>query len=258
MPEIVWTDILLSLVPSRVVDRWSVAVSRIPPIHGGVAFVRRDGQFVLWHSPVGDIWARFTDGRTLALLIAEQLETHAYDLDPVCVRPGDVVLDVGANLGVFTRFALNRDARKVIAFEPNGQVAECFTRTFAGEIRSGRVHLVPAAAWRVTERLHFDTTDNHLGGRISGHGIEISARAIDDVVGEIGVDRVDFIKMDVEGAERHALAGAARTLRNYRPRMAICSYHLNDDVQVLPEVVLAIVPEYKLVRRRDYDYYCCE
>ena len=79
-----------------------------------------------------------------------------------------------------------------------------------------------------------------------------------EVLAALGVQHVDFIKMDVEGAERHALVGATRTIQQSRPRMTICSYHLLDDVQVLPEVVYGILPEYKALRRRDHDYYYCD
>ena len=44
----------------------------------------------------------------------------------------------------------------------------------------------------------------------------------------------DFIKMDIEGAERVALAGATQTLRRFRPRLAISVYHRVDDIWAVP------------------------
>ena len=52
--------------------------------------------------------------------------------------------------------------------------------------------------------------------------------------------------MDIEGAEKQALAGARETLRRFRPRMAISSEHLLDDVQKIPAVVSQIRPDYQL------------
>ena len=63
------------------------------------------------------------------------------------MREGDVVIDVGADLGTFTRIALQRGARLVIAVEPDPVNAACFLRAFAKEIADGRVRLVEAAAW---------------------------------------------------------------------------------------------------------------
>ena len=50
----------------------------------------------------------------------------------------------------------------------------------------------------------------------------------------VGVAKVDFIKMDIEGAERDALKGAAQTLKTYKPRLMLDMYHRPDDAVVLP------------------------
>jgi hypothetical protein len=53
--------------------------------------------------------------------------------------------------------------------------------------------------------------------------------------------------MDIEGAEKPALRGAMKTLRRFRPRMAIASEHLPDDVTAIPQTVRAIAPEYQVI-----------
>ena len=51
--------------------------------------------------------------------------------------------------------------------------------------------------------------------------------------------------MDIEGAEREALRGAAATLRRYKPRLMLDSYHLKDDDVVLPAVIHELNPGYR-------------
>lgn len=67
---------------------------------------------------------------------------------------------------------------------------------------------------------------------------------IDKLVSELKLERVDFIKMDIEGAEQKAIFGARETLARYRPRMAICVYHLPDDPVTIPKLVQQAVPAY--------------
>jgi hypothetical protein len=68
--------------------------------------------------------------------------------------------------------------------------------------------------------------------------------SIDDYVARQGLTRVDFIKMDIEGAEDAALSGAAETIRRFRPKLAISAYHKPDDMIVLPRRIRSILPAY--------------
>ena len=94
----------------------------------------------------------------------------------------------------------------------------------------------------------------------AGQGCRIEARftSLDDWVRENSISRVDFIKVDIEGAERNLLAGAQETLRRFKPRLAICTYHLPDDPQVLERLAREIVPEYHVIQRRKKMFAWCE
>jgi len=78
------------------------------------------------------------------------------------IRPGDVVLDAGANIGVFTRKALWAGASKVVAIEPAPENLECLQRNFAAEIADGRVVLYPKGVWDKDDvlKLRVDPTDS--------------------------------------------------------------------------------------------------
>ena len=72
----------------------------------------------------------------------------------------------------------------------------------------------------------------------------VPAVTIDETVEHLGLDRVDFVKMDIEGSERHALKGAHRTLSRFGPRMVLCIYHREDDPELIPQIVLEARPSY--------------
>jgi FkbM family methyltransferase len=74
---------------------------------------------------------------------------------------------------------------------------------------------------------------------------KVQSTCIDEEVRNMDVQSVDFIKMDIEGAEIHALNGARETLMKYKPKLAIALYHRIDDFEKIPRLIKSLVPEYK-------------
>ena len=70
---------------------------------------------------------------------------------------------------------------------------------------------------------------------------------LDDFVKENNLERVDFIKADIEGFERNMLQGAQETLKNFAPKLALCTYHLPDDPEVMSNLIMQANPNYKIV-----------
>ena len=77
--------------------------------------------------------------------------------------------------------------------------------------------------------------------------VEVPLTTIDILVADLGIERVDFIKMDIEGAERNALRGAVQTIRKHRPRLSIATENLPDDIRVIPETIRSFAPPYTQV-----------
>jgi hypothetical protein len=75
----------------------------------------------------------------------------------------------------------------------------------------------------------------------------VRVTTIDHLVEELHLPRVDFISMDIEGAEKPALRGAVETLRKFHPRMAIAAEHLADDTVAIPKTVHEMVPAYQAI-----------
>ena len=182
------------------------------------------------------------------------------------IKKGDIVLDIGSHLGTFTHFALKKGAQQVVAFEPEPTNISCFKRTFAGELRNGKVALVEAAAWHSSDTLRFQRNELSYNGHVKDQGWSnataikvddflVQAVTIDDQVEKLGLNKVDLIKMDIEGAERHALAGAKETLKNFAPKLVLCTYHRADDPMVIPEIVLGVRSTYQMLKSREQVYF---
>ena len=158
------------------------------------------------------------------------------------IREGDIVIDCGAHVGTFVHQSLANGASKVVAIDPDPTQVECLRRNFREEIASGRVVVVPEGVWSKEGTMTLYVASLHSGASsfVEKHGekeITVRVTTIDELVGRLGLPRVDLIKLDIEGAEREALLGASETLGKYGPALLIDSYHRPDDVVVLRRLI---------------------
>jgi FkbM family methyltransferase len=211
---------------------------------------QKDERYSLWSTPFGKFWTPTASGDALVYDLAEQ-KRNIYGTR---IRPGDIVLDAGANVGVFTRKALWAGAAKVIAIEPAPENLECLRRNFAAEIADGRVVLYPKGVWDKEDvlKLRVDPNDSAKDTFVrqieNAQFIEAPLTTIDKMVEELRLTKVDFIKMDIEGAEQKAVVGARNTLAKFRPRMALCIYHVKGDETMVPKLVHEAVSDYTVTK----------
>jgi FkbM family methyltransferase len=162
------------------------------------------------------------------------------------VNSGDVVLDCGANVGLFSIIAASKGAT-VHAFEPMKDILP---------------HLVEAAEyyptitpWEAAVSNENGTVEMHFPGDGPGTAssfvlnagcktAKVETVTVDDFLRSNGINRCDFIKADIEGAERLMLQGAQETLRTCAPKLSICTYHLPDDKKVLEQLIKSANPDY--------------
>lgn len=140
------------------------------------------------------------------------------------VRPGMVVFDIGANLGFYSTFLarLVGPEGRVHAFEPD---PFCFgilerrarahpnltvAQTALGD-HEGRVTLYCNRLNRADNRIH-----DSLGGE-TGDAVEVPLTTLDRYCAEHGLERIDALKMDVQGAEVAVLAGMKEVLSRTKP-----------------------------------------
>lgn len=147
----------------------------------------------------------------------ETVEQSVLDLLP----DGGVFLDVGAHVGHYTLRAAKK-AVKVIAVEPNPATATRLRDNL--QLNGlGNVTVHQLAAWDKIERLRLESRDNfeRSGDTTVTPDDEgtVTGIPLDRVLS--GEDRIDLVKLDVEGADLHAIRGMAKTLARLRPVMVI-------------------------------------
>lgn len=149
-------------------------------------------------------------------------------------RAGETVIDAGANVGFFTlRHARNVGSTgRVYAFEPNPQVFRLLQHNMAHN-NLHHVRCVQSALGEHTGSLRFSsdprtTSCGHVVGD-DGAGETVPATTLDALVEQEGIDRIDLLKLDVEGYEPHILRGGLG-LALARTRRIVMESHLTRDI----------------------------
>lgn len=150
-------------------------------------------------------------------------EPHLAALLDRHLRPGDVVVDVGANVGVFAFRAarLVGPAGRVIAFEPDPANAALFLRGIAAN-GFAHVALLPLA---LSDRRAVFALQGGANAWLAPAGAtEVMAQALPGDEALATEPRIDFVKLDIEGHEPFALRGLTRILALHRP-LVLCEFN---------------------------------
>jgi FkbM family methyltransferase len=167
----------------------------------------------------------------------------------VTLNEGDVVIDVGAASGEFSAYAAYKKA-PCWAFEPTAERYEQLKVT--ADLNPGLIFPVKLAlsdrsgTARIATEGVGSPTMVFMAGSTRSEDVEMVT--LDRFVEDNNIERVDFIKSDIEGAERQLLRGAVGVLRKFGPKLSICTYHLPDDREVLAEIIMSANPRYKIVQ----------
>jgi FkbM family methyltransferase len=203
----------------------------------------RDGDVALRfpyypYSPVHDIQGYFREGRWR-------------------LEPGMTVLDVGGCNGEFALYAaqLVGPRGRVLMLEPDEKNVAVARQMFELNGNPANIEVIPVGLWSKPDRLRFRATGGAEsaidvgGGRGAAAGAgartgdpdvtEIQVQSLPSLARELDLRRLDFVKMDIEGAEMEAISALPDMPPGLRPRYAIASYHVVDGrrtADVLPEV----------------------
>lgn len=182
---------------------------------------------VLVELPEFKMNVRLNDNFIGAMIAREKrYEPHVTHVLRSVLSPGHTFVDVGANIGYFSLLAasLVGSAGRVIAFEPNPANCELLRRSATANGFEKVIDLHPVAVAEQNQQLHFATAGIDSNGRVVNPAEAaaevvplptVEAVALDDALASC--DRVDVIKLDVEGAEARAWRGMQAIVHRHHP-----------------------------------------
>src|SRR5258708_5373095 len=155
------------------------------------------------------------------------------------LTPGAVVVEAGANIGALTVPIANRvgPTGRVMAYEPQAALADLLARTATanalGQIEVRHAALGAQPGTTVVPRVNYLASGNFGSVGLGGaEGLTVPVETLDD----LGLARLDLIKVDVEGMELEVLAGATVSIRRLRPML----YLENDRAERSRALILAL------------------
>ena len=163
-------------------------------------------------------------------------------------------VDVGAYDGDTLRAVLSAGGafNSYTALEPDPVNVEALRATVASlpSAIAERIDVLPVAAHSVRQRLRITDSGSAsaalVPGDAEGSGFDVECVPLDDLFLH---RRMSFLKLDIEGVEPDALAGARRIIARDRPVIAVCVYHVQDHLWELPLLVRSLVDNYRFYLR---------
>lgn len=160
----------------------------------------------------------------------------------VYVKPkkGDVVLDAGAHYGFYTLLASRLVGAKgcILAFEPH---LHNYRRLVANLRLNGtkNVKTFNLALGELNSQAKL-YTDGESGTystffKRGAHYQNVTMVRLDTIATQMGLEKLDLIKIDVEGAELSILEGARETMQKFKPKLTIAGYHFPNEITKLEQ-----------------------
>lgn len=216
------TDFIVELC-TRKTDRWSLNHYSIQGENGPIEF----------HS---------TSGGVLSFFLLEQY-AYKHGDETIQVQPNDIVIEGGSCWGDSALYFADKVGRqgKVYCFEFTSDNLDILLQNInLNHKLKDRIEIVSKALWNTSDKtLSYSKTGPSTSvvrkNQSNTRQMEqVKTISIDDFVKQKKMEKVDFIKMDIEGSELKALYGAEHTIKKHKPKLAISLYHKPEDFITIP------------------------
>lgn len=171
-----------------------------------------------------------------------------YETNKIYINKNDIILDCGANLGLFSAYAATK-GKQVFSFEPSKKNLNFLNKT---KLYYSNMQIINQAVFMDNQIKTFLETDNIGASHLKDININFSNINKEIIAQTISLDYFclinkiipSFIKMDIEGAEKEALLGSKKILQNYKPKLVISTYHLKNDFNIIKQIIYNFNKEY--------------
>lgn len=168
---------------------------------------------------------------------------HYYDIPQTTVTKDDIIVDCGAAEGAFTLKLVNK-VKKAYLIEPVSKYINSLEKTFK---KFKNIEIIPyAVAEKKSNGWMDDCTIISSKQKRPGMKISpVSITTIDDLFFSQN-RKITYLKADLEGSDFDMLKGAKNTIKKYKPKIAITTYHKKEHARQIYNFLKKLIPEYKI------------
>lgn len=170
----------------------------------------------------------------------DKKDWHYYQKEHTEIERGEYLLDIGTAEGLFPLTVQDRCSH-IYLIEPGKTFKRTLEKTF--EPVKNKITLYNTAVGNIDGEIMF--SEDSLDGKITGdEGINAETTPICKMDTLMKDKKVTYIKADIEGFEQEMLKGAVETIKNNKPKIAITTYHDQNDPDEIIRLIKSYVPEY--------------
>jgi len=196
-------------------------------------------------------WPKSFDTNRLNQVICETFDPedwHYYQKAHTEIADGERLLDIGTAEGLLP-LTVAEKCDHMYLVEPSRIFYQTLQKTFSKFEK--KVTLYNVAVGNEDGEIPFD--ENSLDGKVATAGTStynISILKIDTLIGD---NKITYLKADIEGFEAEMLKGAEQTIKTNKPKIAITTYHLQNDPNEIISIIKGFVPEYNYYVKGIYE-----
>ena len=187
-------------------------------------------------------WPKKFSASGVYQVTAETFDTndwHYYQYEKTKIEKGDVLLDIGTAEGLLPLVVVDRCAH-IYMIEPSQYFYTSLIKTFENYQEKTTIFNVAVGVKKDKVFFNEDSLDGQISSD-SGSNRSIDVETIDNLIGE---KNITYLKADIEGFEYEMLQGARETITRNRPKIAITTYHKQNDPTEIISLIKSFVPEY--------------
>lgn len=221
-----------------------------------VKSVDKGEQYIVSFNNISEqlFWPIEFDINSIFQVTAETFDSndwHYYRKENTEIEQGEILLDIGTAEGLFP-LVVAKECQKIFLIEPSRLFINCLEKTF--EPFKEKVIIYNVAVGNIDGEIDFseDSISGKIGETQNENNNKIAINRIDTLIPE--EERITYLKADIEGFEYEMLKGAENTIKRNKPKIAITTYHTENNAQDMIDLILSYVPEYKYYVKGIFEY----